>query len=437
MKGKIIVILLFLGGLSTEAFARKNRIEWSRINPQEWTNFERWKVERFLQDRDGPLWRSGEVMGQVVACVGECFIVREKEHGHRVFFRSMIKEGDDLETKEGSFLWVFLMDGTLVRLSSETSLTLNEINIGKKAIFYHARLNRGNLLWYSRSPFPYKERDLRETDALFLPLRYLEANTFVEEDDSHSLALKKYKRGNALIEENNSFAKGKTHFLYLSLSNGAVFLKDTNGEFLHLEHAKTYLKMKTDDLFFQEGKREGEGQFFYKRPGVTNEFSLAENTWYEVSEDGRQISIFDHGEIFKMAEYLTTRIPTLIVARELLLKNRSPFIFDASMERKGLADQGYRLWSGMEGPNGEMHLRMEFLKEYGRKKGMPLSRGNQARALSPEELQQRHRAYNRAALDYYARTRKVPVTTGRKKGEKILNSEKKKFWKMLHSNGIF
>ena len=422
---------------------RKNIIDLGEIDIENWLNYTLWKAERYRRDHDKN-WRQKivesnrlETLGIVVDCIKICEIINGQNDRRQIFFGTNITEKEDINTGKDSYLWIFLMDGTLVRLSPNTSLTFHEINISPQEVFFFARLNWGNIFWMSRSRSYYEEINLSETETISLPLRYFEANTFASLQELFPLPIKKYKKLNSLIEGNNLFAKDKSHYLFLTMSNGSIFLKDGNAEFFRQEVGKSYVKLKSDDALFQEYVRKSEGTFFYRGLINDKEFPLKLNVWYEIDEEGENISYFKHDYIFKMGEFIVKRIPTVLIARELFFKQYSPFLFDRSLNSKTFFDNyGYRLWTGME--KGELYQRLNFLKEFTRKnETLLLSKAQELFRDLPtsdsiKKLASQYRTFYQSALEHYRISQNK--AKGRPKAtEMSSNSTQKVFWKIINN----
>jgi hypothetical protein len=142
-----------------DKFPYKNQnyslIPWSELDPDNWLSIENLMKERSLKDSN-PSWKTmlrdlstSELVGKILQCRGSCHIYRGPK-AVKVSHLSRILEGDEITTEKDSVAWIFLMDGTTVRLSPESSLTMMEINLGDGQTFFHARLNQGHLFWNSR-----------------------------------------------------------------------------------------------------------------------------------------------------------------------------------------------------------------------------------------------------------------------------------------------
>ena len=111
----------------------RSLVQWRDLDPKIWLDYKAWEVERAYRDQN-PQWRIelrdillSELVGKVVSCIGTCKIYRGKVFVN-ASYRSKIYEGDEIQTTEDSYAWVFLMDGTLVRIAPKSSISFKEIN---------------------------------------------------------------------------------------------------------------------------------------------------------------------------------------------------------------------------------------------------------------------------------------------------------------------
>lgn len=221
----------------------KSLIDWEHINTENWMSYPQWLADRHMKDKN-PNWRLNqremnlkEDVGRVISCIGECRVFR----GGGSFiasYRTMVREGDEISTELNSYAWVFLFDGTLVRVSPKSSISFKELNIGKTKNLLHARVNHGNILWVGRSQSKLKETELSETDRIFLPLQLAEANiafhenlsskTKSEQDFIEELVerpnenILHSKRVNKLLEKNNKFLKNKETIHFVVFPNTSL-----------------------------------------------------------------------------------------------------------------------------------------------------------------------------------------------------------------------
>ena len=204
---------------------RRSLIQWEGMDPEAWLSFDNFERTQSLKDRQ-PKWETilqeknkQEIVGRVIDCIGLCrtYVGMGFHHPEH---RSTIREGDEFTTIGNSYAWVYLLDGTIVRVSPESSITFKEINVGKKEFFVHARVNFGNIFWMAREERPIQEHNDRDTDTYFLPLSVYEANKTVSEkevDENDLFALldeptdnlNHVKKLNSMIESNNETASKK------------------------------------------------------------------------------------------------------------------------------------------------------------------------------------------------------------------------------------
>jgi len=385
----IIIALTFLGTLCLDLplgiAQEQSSTKWGEIKVNNFLSFQDWKEQSDERDLV-PGWEAiikernhREIVGRFFQCVGNCRIDR----GISFFnpnFKTAIYEGDEVKTLGESYAWLFMFDGTMIRLSPESSINFNEINIGIKENFLNARVNAGNILWLSRSELPFEEINARETDVLFNPLILPEAipvpdKKKYEEDDLIELVterqtiLNQYKNLNNLIENNNKFTRGKPTYAFIIAPNITIMGPNPSVEIVSLLGGKTYLKnrsLATLGIKNELAKDKAVDDIYTQMRGFENAElkKLESDQWQEVDEKGRSITpAIDNLNWLLMGEFITKRIPSLLVARELLLTQYSQFAFQEKVDPNLLAKNfGYRLWS-----KDELDLRLDFLKEYFRR----------------------------------------------------------------------
>lgn len=436
----------------------RSLIEWEKIDLVDWFDIRVWKKEQKFKD-DFPDWEAvkrdvllNELIGMVLECVGECRLYRGDSHNKLRLF-SKLKEGDEVKTIGESYMWIYLIDGTLVRLSPLSSISLQEINIGQNEIFIHTRINEGNVLWLSRDKYLVEEHEEWETDAIFIPSVFFEANPpqkkfNVGEDNLISFLLEnpikdQYKRLNQLIKENNKVMRNKRPtYSFLSMGNGTMFGKNLRADFYVLTE-KSYIRNRSFKFYNPKKDPPNETQFFYRGFDNTEVFSIENDVWYEVNFDGSNIQQVDESDEvnknFRLGELVTKRIPTIMIARELFLKKYSYFMFKLYLEKVSLAGQyGYRLWESIDKNTHDLKRRLEFLKEYTRRTETSslrtltkLRKRILARGDKIEKLEIGHIFYRRALMYYstYQTTREYFHID-----PNAINSTKRPFWKLIHTH---
>jgi hypothetical protein len=431
----------------------KSNIDWENLRSEEWLSYKRWRQVLELRERPNDYGlaepfrkKFREAIGRVLECVGVCRLYRGLPH-NKVQFRSPIKEGDDLVTDNDSYLWIFLYDGTMVRLSPNSSVSLREINIGKKENFIHARINQGNVLWLSRSQRKLHKLAMKEeTDKLFVPLSYYEVGVKTPEPevdeqnllgllDEYDIVGRQYERANKLIEENNQWFTKPT-YAFLVMQNGSVFAKNPSIEFITLNGKESYLKVRKYEQLALQGETPGDPVTFYFR-GFENKRTedLEKGAWYAIDPKGRSATIDDSGR-FNVGEFITRNIPTIYVARELLMKQYSGFSQKIDDGRILAKNHGYHLWSSLENPRSDLSRRIDFLREYTRRieTTQMLVTKQIRKKMIVNDMKSR---YNTYGPHFYSRAVK-DLMIDRKKvfnghnGKETLNSTKRPLWKRMH-----
>lgn len=436
---------------------KKNLVRWESLKADSWLNLEQWKKSRVRKDQE-PEWKLNlternlrERVGRFLECIGDCRVYRGEGFSTSQF-NSAVRELDEIITLSNSYAWVAMMDGTLVRISPNTSLSFKEINVGKKQNFIHIRLNSGNILVLNRENMPIKENNLRETDKIFLPLSLNsanpeESNIKLNEDDlSNFIAddvtvFNHYKKLNTIISENNDFIKEKPTYSMIIMPNGTIYGKNLQAEFIVLLGGESYVKQRSyKEQHFklaEDSPSESELNFFYRGFENRESYTLDAGTWYKVSPKGKAITPHSNPLEFRVGEYLTSNIPSIYLAREILLKKHSGFLFEDNLDRKKLAENaGYRLWGDLNKDGDDLNMRIKFLKEYTRRvetTNLVVARQFRRKARDRGELTQSmvydRSFYQRALRDYIvSRESEIVIDTDRE----VLNSTRKPYWKIIN-----
>ncbi|MFA6238247.1 MAG: hypothetical protein WC635_13015 [Bacteriovorax sp.] len=396
-----VIILALAGSLGNAQEAvplfkdqKNSATKWGEVNIKSFLSLKDWKEQTYERDLF-PEWETvirernnREVVGRFFQCTGNCRIDRGQS-----FFnpnhRTAIYEGDEIQTIGDSYAWIFLFDGTMVRLSPESSINLNELNIGVKENFLSARVNTGNILWLSRNEALFQENNLRETDVLFFPLAlydaqpvpdrkpYIEDNllALVEEKET---VLNQTRRLNGIIEQNNLITRKKPTFAFIVMPNITIMGHNPSLEIVSILGGKTFFKKRSHQLLGLKTD-DPEEETVAQMRGFENTALTALETdkWMLVDEKGRSLTPTDENiHMLTMGEFMTRHIPSLMVARELFLAKYSSFAFREKYDPMELArNDGYRLWGLLKTEDQEkkqsakqdMELRLDYLKEYFRR----------------------------------------------------------------------
>lgn len=356
-------------------------IPWKGIDPEGFLNIEFWMTDRQLKDVT-PDWkirlrdqRHMELMGKVLKCVGTCPVYRSVDKA-KVEYLSRIQEGDEFRTEKDSYAWIYLMDGTLLRLGAETSVSFHEMIVSPKEIFFVFRLNHGHVFWHPRSTAEVKPESKPETDTIFLPLMLREANLewyerkrFSEQKDREHLSEVMEQNELAIMEQTgrlNALKKSNTEAIakfnrsdvvskvMVVAPNVSLFASGASFNMIHVTGGKTWFR-----------KSAGDGMLSVDLRGYSKTTTLIENdqAWQEVEATGRVISTASALGELDVAELITKRIPTLELAREMWLEKFTlPILGHLDQQKKLGIEHGYRLWT-----EEELKKRQEFLTEYCRR----------------------------------------------------------------------
>lgn len=334
-------------------------IEWNKLDPVDWTSTRQWKKQLKIKEKT-PHWEDwkrslahNEVLGRVLMCVGTCRLYRK--HGFiNVQHRSVIREGDEIKTFSDSYLWVYLLDGTMVRLSPDSSVSFREFNVTPDFFFFYTRLNEGNILWLGRNTHTLPQESLFETDRVFYPVRPIDANVIGDKVSPYEVLAKR-------IQENLQKGSKRPTKVFFVIPNGTLEGENISFESYYLVGKKGYFKVR--DFFGENKKLRVHLRGYLNREVV----EVGDHRWYYLGNDGREVDILeDVPRFFLTNEILTKRIPTLLVAREIFWEKYSKFLFTKDFKAKILAQQfGQRLWN--EKDKEEMKKRVQFLVEFTRR----------------------------------------------------------------------
>lgn len=434
--------------------------QWGEIKLDSFLSFKEWK-EATDEKELVPEWESivrernnREIVGRFFQCVGVCRIDR----GQSFFnpsFRTSVYEGDEIQTIGESYAWIFLFDGTMVRLAPETSINLNELNIGVNENFLSARVNAGNVVWLSRLDAPFEELNIRETEVLFYPLSLYEANPvpdrkpydenfLIELVEEKQTYLNQYKNLNSLIEKNNKWIKAKPTYAFIVVPNLTLMGYNPSVEIVSLLGGKTYFKKRSPAALGLKTDVPEEDLFMQIR-GFENKdlVKIQSDQWLEMDEKGRNYAMaVENINWLTMGEFITKRIPSFMVAREHMLQTYSEFAFRSKYDPYELATKdGYRLWGSLKKPEApdakksDLELRLDFLKEYFRRiettnltVSSQFSDRMKERGESLRTMKYGNYFFIKALDKYYSYEE---YTDDKETGE-VLNSTTKALWKRMH-----
>lgn len=379
--------------LEQESFRYKgqtrNLIEWDRLEPRAWFSFKEWMKERKLRDQD-KLWRQKlrdrnhtEVVGRVLKCLGSCVKFDELNRVNAEF-RTILNEGDEFVTANNSAAWLVLMDGSLLRVSANTSLTMNELNVAKKKFFISVRLNQGHFYYIHRRQGEFVIKDQPQTDLGFYPLLLLEANreyhsmleyrqmSEVERLQSSTDANLGYqKQGeelNKYLAKNTDVLKEMDTYFYFYTPSYSLTGKNKSFEMFYEPDSDGhfYINGKVDN-FTSSDQRGAEIKLLYRGYNNLSSFAPEDNTLYEVDPLGQTaVESEKNQNHFLASRTQIKRATSIYLAREIWLKKYSIDMISAMNNPYTLArTYGYRLWN--EENTNEIEHRVKFMEEYVRR----------------------------------------------------------------------
>jgi|GEM_PF-532238 len=344
-------------------------IDFKKIDQDKFLSFDHWLIEREKKDKSEQwkivdrLNRLKETMAKVLRCNGECRVTKA-EGENAAHYLSRISEGDEFKTGKNSSAWIYLMDGTLLRLNAETSVNFLEISIAPKKMFFLLRLNRGAMSSIHRDQIsPFSEESL-DTDLESLPLAVKEANIEHYERE-------KYRLDPSFFPLNK---ESKKEHYELLLSMATERKKKSDFESHHFLITPTFsleslnssyhaLSLIGDMGYFKKRSLEGTLSAYSRGYIATAPLKIDGETWYQVDPTGRNFEETEGSVHLNFIELLTKRFQVMGLAREVWFESTTFPVLSMISDQKRLATQsGYALWS-----EEMIQKRLDFIKEYTRR----------------------------------------------------------------------
>ncbi|MCO4754069.1 MAG: FecR domain-containing protein [Bacteriovoracaceae bacterium] len=371
-------------GVATSYKGQPNSlIEWKGLNPNKWLDFNQWKLQRAQRD-SLPDWRlriadkrHKAIVGRVIQCLNECSLYSEGDKSSAQY-TSVILEGDEFNTAKDSYAWIFLRDGSIVRVSPKTSVSFLETNVTSSKIFHAIRLNHGHMYFEQRKIGQFILSDRPETDMAFYPLLEVKANrTYFAREEYKTLSdhqrllyvleqnpghVGQYKKLNNLLQDQYLLSGRRDTEVFIFTSNATFLLENPVFHIFHETMGESYIKLEeTIPNFKIADKRNVSGQAYFRGYKNKNSKALEVGSWMSVDVEGKELSLLDDSSSFEPVEVFVKRIPTIHMAREIFLRRVSGFLFEESIDEKTLAkEHGLRLW---DVNSKELDKRKEFLFE--------------------------------------------------------------------------
>lgn len=365
----------------------KDITDWKNVDEQDWLDITKWKEQRIIKDKV-PNWkeilrnqRNREVIGRVIKCLGVCSNYRGAQAASSDF-QTVLREGDEFFTDKQSYAWLVLLEGSLIRLSPKTSITLTEINLGVNENLLAIRLNQGHIHYQGRLAGKFTVLDKVESDTGFYPLMLKQANReFYAINEYRSLPLEykptysvkrnpghqlQYKKLNELLQE---YQLKKTTKVFIYAPNVSLLAKNVSLDLFYNINSKTMLKYsKTLEGFEKLDSRESSLEIYLRGYENSKVSEVEEGIWFEIDKDGKSIgNAYDYPKALDAITSFPRRIPSIHIAREIFMRKYSQFILqEKSITKVEMMNKfGYRLWDSDD--VSEISRRISFLKEYVRR----------------------------------------------------------------------
>ncbi|MDA8792338.1 hypothetical protein N9N67_03780 [Bacteriovoracaceae bacterium] len=368
-------------------FMNRSIIDWKKVNHQSFLSFQFWLRERLNRDRF-PNWKEifqntkyNELVGVALGCYGECNLYRG-ERSISASFRSRLREGDEVQTGDDSYFLMLTANGTLVRVSPNSSLVFSEINFTKENHFVYFKLNYGHVYWEPRVHGKYEFISLSETETIFYPYEIKEANLSyvmvkehqkLKEKDPFQAEFYQYIGYEKHIQtindqrlENNEFSAKRDDIIYVVAPNSSVLSINSIGHFFYSLAQQSNIRIeKSLNNFQRDDKREQRNLLYLRGYNNDIEAKLELGQTYVVDKKGRNFETKNENP-FQILQTLLSRNYSTQLLREILIREKWSFLFEEDYSGAKLSQMfGYRLWNQLY-PT-EMYYRFEFLKEYTRR----------------------------------------------------------------------
>ena len=389
-------------------------IPWKTQEPEEFLSIEKWIVDRDIRDKN-PDWKirlriesHKELMGKVLACKGTCEIYRGSQK-NAVRHLSRVYEEDEFHVGPKSVAWVYLMDGSLMRISSDSMVNFQEINFTTTNAWVLLRLGEGHIFWHPRFSTPVDRDFSPESDPMALPLLVREANqqfferkVYQKNDETGNLEgmLSAYEAAvgqqydDLNLRKVNNKQLMKTRLMVI-LPNATVLSEENSLDLFHIVGGKSYLKKREN--------REGSLlDVSFRGYSSEDSQSIFQAEWMEVDPQGKSLLKSESPSgVLQVSELLTKRIKTYELARELWFEKFTiPLMKSQNNSAKLAKDFGYSTWGE------ELKRRELFVMEDSRRRETTNLRSTQnllaklAERGEPQNLELDPKIYQAAVNSY-------------------------------------
>lgn len=349
--------------------------EWNQLGNEDWFDLKLWK-ETEVSKRLNPNWRENtyllahkQIIGRILYCEGEC---KSYRGGGFAFLKkdSLVREGDDLLTSEKSFLWIQLVDGSILQFFPMASMSFREFNFTKEKFFFFLRLNYGPIFYLNRNQNLWPESNLMPTDQMIAWPQGRFSKWLGEYEKKFRLeqilktskeSLKKVSIINDLIKKNKNWMVHRPTQTLFVTPHGHILGEEMKIMVFSDPSAETTFKFIEWPL---GTKSEVDAKFYYRGYLSHDVSRLRENIYYQTADNGRSLEekAVLHKEFWPM-EFLLRRPYALLYLRELGLRKYSRDFFTKDPSEVLLREQKQvHLWK-----ENMQRLHLKYLLEYTRR----------------------------------------------------------------------
>lgn len=352
-------------------------IPWSTLDPEEWLSIKNWMIERNVKDQL-PHWKINlrhavhkELFGKVLQCKGSCSVYRGNS-STKVQHLSRIHEGDEFRTESDSVAWIYLMDGSLLRVSPNSSISFHEINFSSQEILIVTRLSEGHVFWHPREKREFVNENAPETDSISLPLMVQNSNVEFFERRIYSASNDK-KRLKEIMDLEDNAVNDQLKFLNdLKMENDLTlnipskfFIISPNATIVSKQMGLDFVYVLGGESYFKKRSSLSDEHFTLTLRGYLNleNQKIIDNDWYRIDSDGKSFHKMEEVPgILQVLELITKRIKTIETAREIWVKSFTvPIIKTLNDPQKMAIEYGYSIW------DEDLQKRLAFLMDYTRR----------------------------------------------------------------------
>ena len=295
----------------------KNDLYFEYDKPKEQLSLKKWlERQRIIESGSGLIVKENlkvkkPILGKVIKCVSECMIFRG-EFQIGVKAGNLIFQGDTLETVKDGRLWVYLVDGTVARLSSNTSISFSEFKFNEENMLFFIRHNYGEAYVLMRDFEKLPAQSGQESDLSFLPilssrdmLKVFKADGYDLTSLRHRISRRKYN-GVKSNYSHHIFFRGQkisSNILWVT-PKGDYLAKEGEFHFIVGDLGSVRFWINTDNPKVQlRGLKE-------------NDQDVERKSWYVFGENGESIEKDKEGkEVGWPMRLMTKNISSILIRR--------------------------------------------------------------------------------------------------------------------------